>query len=392
MADLTEALKPELWTVSSNEALKLFVAEPEGTAINFKPSFTYPIFGDSETIFGFKNLVIFLCFDHFTFYPFLNVKYDGKLNDQVIDPKDTLMKLLPELTIFKDEIKWVDVIKTEKEAYEIPGEKYVFFDEFEVFKIDLNNESGIELHKRLQILVLLFIEAGSYIDYKDPLWDLYVIYDKPKEDEPSIVGFVTAYNYWKYPGAELFDKGGKQVRKKISQFIILPNYQGKSIGSRVYTELYEKWVKDEDIVEIVVEDPSEHFDDMRDKSDLKRLNQLVDLKLIDFNKINSDWFESFRVEQKLEKRQFNRLMEMVLLSNFKQFKTLDYKQIRLYIKKRLWDKNKDALLSLEKPMRLDKLQTAYQALEEDYYRILSGLKLYIKRLMEGEGDVKRIKV
>ena len=34
------------------------------------------------------------------------------------------------------------------------------------------------VHQRLQILVLLFIEAGSFIDAKDELWNLYVLYEK----------------------------------------------------------------------------------------------------------------------------------------------------------------------------------------------------------------------
>ncbi|EGV61903.1 histone acetyltransferase 1 [Yamadazyma tenuis] len=396
MTDLTEALKPELWTVSSNEALKLFVAEPNGTAINFKPAFTYPVFGDSESIFGFKNLVIFLCFDHYTFYPFLNVKYDTKLNDEVEEPKDTIMKFLPESTVFKDEIKWVDAIKNEKETYSIPGTIVGGFESFAIYKIDMKQAAAVELHKRLQILVLLYIEAGSFIDHKDELWDLYVIYDTPNdpEDEPSIVGFVTAYNYWKYPGASNFDAGIKQSRKKISQFVILPNFQGQSIGSKTYSALYDLWLKDDQIVEIVVEDPNEHFDDMRDKSDLNRLKSVINLKDINLTKVKSEaWLETFRVEQKLEKRQFNRLVEMILLSNFKTFKNLSYKNIRLFIKQRLYNKNKEALLSLEKPVRLDKLQTAYQTLEEDYYRILNGLNLYPKRPIEEEANSsKRIKV
>lgn len=400
MSDLTEALRPELWTISSNEALKLFVTEPNGTAINFQPTFTYPIFGDNESIFGFKDLVIFLCFDHYTFMPFLNVKYEKKLNDEVTEPKETMMKYLPLLTVFKDEIKWVDLIKQEKQDYQIPGQKVASFDgQYDIYKLDLNNESGIELQKRLQILVLLFIEAGSYIDYTDDLWDVYVVYDKKnsQDEEPSLVGFCTAYNYWKYPGHEKFDEGIKEVRKKISQFIVLPNYQGKSIGSKFYNELYQLWLNDSSIVEIVVEDPNESFDDLRDKSDLTRIKSLVNLQDINFDKLNSEdgkkWLNEFKASQKLETRQFNRLVEMILLSNYKTFNQLNLRQIRLFIKKRLYEKNKEALLTLEKPVRLDKLQTAYQALEEDYYRILNGLKLYPKRVGEdvNGGSRKKIK-
>lgn len=390
---MAEFLKPELWTSSSNESLKLFVTT-DGTAVNFKPAFTYPIFGDSETIFGFKNLVIYLCFDHYTFYPFLNIKYDEKLNDDDIkDPKHVIMQYLPPSTVFKDEEQWVDAISTEKNHYIIPGQSIATFDNYEIYKIDLKHVTGVELHKRLQVLVLLFIEAGSFIDYKDELWDLYVVYKHNTETEPSIAGFATVYNYWKYPGAEKFDQGIKEVRKKISQFVILPNHQGQSIGTRFYTQLYELWLKDANVIEIVVEDPNESFDDLRDKADLLRLTQLMDLQSLDFSKLTKQWIEEFRCQQKFEKRQFHRLIEMVLLSNYKTFAKLNLKQIRLFIKTRLYEKNKEALLTLDKPSRLDKLHTAYQSLEQDYYRILTGINLYPKRSLEPEHDSnKRLKV
>lgn len=81
------SLQPEQWTASLNEALSIFVTDTQGKAHNFSPLFTYPIFGEAETIFGFKGLRIFLCFDSVTFLPFLNVKFDNKLEDIEVDPK-----------------------------------------------------------------------------------------------------------------------------------------------------------------------------------------------------------------------------------------------------------------------------------------------------------------
>ena len=61
-SSVTAALQPEQWTTSSNEALKLFVTNPEA-ALNFQPTFTYPIFGDAETIYGYILIIIHL--NHF---------------------------------------------------------------------------------------------------------------------------------------------------------------------------------------------------------------------------------------------------------------------------------------------------------------------------------------
>lgn len=393
------SLRPEQWTSSSNDALKLFVTNKEA-AVNFQPTFTYPIFGDAETIYGYKDLNIFLCFDHFTFKPFLNIKHTEKLNDdpEIIDIKKTIDEYLPNLTIFKDEVKWVDSIEEEKKnGYKIPGELIDSFElkdkEYEVYKIDLKSEIGYELHQRLQILVLLFIEAGSFIDAKDELWNLYVFYEKGNSkdnSEPSIVGFTTAYNYWKYPGAEKFDSANHEVRIKISQFIILPMYQGQGLGQLFYTHLFNKWLKDDSIIEVVIEDPNESFDDLRDRADLKRLNEDPEF---DFNDVTTtvdkNWIEKTRKRLKLEKRQFSRLLEIILLYKLKQggFPDITKKDVRLFIKKRLYDKNKEGLATLDDNTKKDKLQTAYQALEEDYYRILGELKLNIKRKSDNDDDL-----
>ena len=393
------SLRPEQWTSSSNDALKLFVTNKEA-AVNFQPTFTYPIFGDAETIYGYKDLNIFLCFDHFTFKPFLNIKYTEKLNDdsEIIDIKKTIDEYLPNLTIFKDEVKWVDSIEEEKKnGYKIPGELIDSFElkdkEYDIYKIDLKSEIGYELHQRLQILVLLFIEAGSFIDAKDELWDLYVFYEKSNSkdnSEPSIVGFTTAYNYWKYPGAEKFDSANHEVRIKISQFIILPMYQGQGLGQLFYTHLFNKWLKDDSIIEVVIEDPNESFDDLRDRADLKRLNEDPEF---DFNDVTTtvdkNWIEKTRKRLKLEKRQFSRLLEIILLYKLKQggFPDITKKDVRLFIKKRLYDKNKEGLATLDDNTKKDKLQTAYQALEEDYYRILGELKLNIKRKSDNDDDL-----
>lgn len=393
------SLRPEQWTSSSNDALKLFVTNKEA-AVNFQPTFTYPIFGDAETIYGYKDLNIFLCFDHFTFKPFLNIKYTEKLNDdpEIIDIKKTIDEYLPNLTIFKDEVKWVDSIEEEKKnGYKIPGELIDSFElkdkEYEVYKIDLKSEIGYELHQRLQILVLLFIEAGSFIDAKDELWNLYVFYEKGNSkdnSEPSIVGFTTAYNYWKYPGAEKFDSANHEVRIKISQFIILPMYQGQGLGQLFYTHLFNKWLKDDSIIEVVIEDPNESFDDLRDRADLKRLNEDPEF---DFNDVTTtvdkNWNVKTRKRLKLEKRQFSRLLEIILLYKLKQggFPDITKKDVRLFIKKRLYDKNKEGLATLDDNTKKDKLQTAYQALEEDYYRILGELKLNIKRKSDNDDDL-----
>ncbi|CAN3374828.1 histone acetyltransferase type B catalytic subunit [Diutina rugosa] len=373
MSSSTADFKPEEWTTSSNDALKLYITDSQG-AVNIQPQFTYPIFGDAETIYGYKDLVIFLCFDHYTFYPFLNIKYSSKLNDEVIDIKKTMLEYLPESTIYKDEEKWADATKAEKQTYKIPGKSVASFttdvdgesEEFNLYLIDMKSDAGRELHNRLQIMVLLFIEAGSYIDANDPHWEVYVLYSKPKDgEEPSICGFTTVYNHWRYEGAEKFDATTDvKVRKKISQFIVLPNWQGHHLGSSMYKQLVRQWVASPQVDQIVVEDPNEQFDDMRDRSDLEMLSDAVDLDKDVTPEAAVGWRDATRSRLKLEARQFARLIEMVLYKKYG-----DSKAVRLFIKRRLWQKNREGLVLMDEATRKDKLHTAYQALVDDYGRI-----------------------
>lgn len=383
------SLQPEQWTASLNEALSIFITDTKGQAHNFSPLFTYPIFGDAETIFGYQGLRIFLCFDSVTFLPFLNVKFENKLPDIEIDPKTKLLELLPESTVYKDEAKWRDAIEEEQKGFEIPGTKigsdFVKGDQtYGIFKLDLGSENGVELHKRLQILVLLFIEAGTYIDFKDPLWDLYVIYNTTDAKLPEVVGFATAYNYWVYPGLADFDSGVEKIRKKISQFIILPSLQGQSLGGELYERLYKLWLEDERVVEIVVEDPNESFDDLRDRVDFSRLLNDQEFGNLTLDQVDDAWIKKFKELQKLEKRQLLRLLEMLFLYQLKYSDVKPSKKaVRLFNKRRLFEKNKEALSGLDEPTRLDKLQTAYESLEADYYRILEPLGVNKKRPIEG---------
>ena len=53
--------------------------------------------------------------------------------------------------------------------------------------------------------------------------------------------------------------------------IILPPYQRQSHGSQFYDAIFNNCLQDSSIQEITIEDPSEGFEDLRDRCDMKRL-------------------------------------------------------------------------------------------------------------------------
>ncbi|ODV64100.1 histone acetyltransferase catalytic subunit HAT1 [Ascoidea rubescens DSM 1968] len=401
MSDLVGTFSPELWTCSSTKSLIVSIDDTNG-CFKFNPIFTYPIFGDAEQIFGYKNLKIELKFDSINYLPFLEVKFDEKLNNkQIEDPVLKLKEFLPSSVIVQDENKWIHQSLKENELaskdnfidnllkelvkiheYENNGKQY------ELFKGKLKNLRLLEFHKRIQIFVLLFIEAGSYIDENDDNWDYYFLFERQSSQLNKLVGFCTAYSYWKYPGFKEYDNLSESQllenkfykRIKISQFLILPPYQNQRHGFKLYNSLFDYWFKDEFIQEITIEDPSERFDDLRDKCDLIRLSStkinLISSKNLNFAKINSsNWLADKQRENKMEKRQFLRCIEMGLVY-WKQRLHLSERELRLFVKRRLYEKNKDALDSLEDPSeRKNLLEIAYERVKKDYERLLEGLEL-----------------
>lgn len=74
----------------------------------------------------------------------------------------------------------------------------------------------------------------------------------------AIAGFATVYPFFAYP---------ENVRYRISQFLILPPFQRQGHGTRLLQTIYNN--KPPKTVEICVEDPSDDFQKMRDRLDLR---------------------------------------------------------------------------------------------------------------------------
>lgn len=373
----------------------MITAEPT-KAVTFPPKFTYPIFGDSEQIFGYKDLRIDLAFDCESLKPLLTYKYSSKLSEDIKSIEEIMGKFLPAKDyILKSESLWMDSIEEEK--FQLPKESIVYNYErrgnkFDIYKFKLDNESiiGKKLLLRMQILTLLFIEAGSYIDLNDPMWELYTIYEKNEIEGKSIfVGFCTCYKHWKFNSSEEHDKSdinNLKYRGKLSQIIILPKFQGNGHGKEIYEFICNEWIKDDKCVEITIEDPNEEFDQLRDKCDLQRIINSGILKDIREIPIKYNDCNELQKRLKLTKRQFDRLIEMSMywLNKNKDgewIKGLNEKNIRLLIKKRIYLNNKEGLEALnDDSLVKSKLQEVYSnIIENEYNNLVADVIRPLKR-------------
>ncbi|KAG6898244.1 hypothetical protein C0992_002258 [Termitomyces sp. T32_za158] len=426
------------WTSDANEALKLTLVRStedtkdlaEDESYEFHPTFTYPIYGEDEKLYGFEGLEIDLRFASGSLTQYLNVKYTKRLDSAstVDDVEGTLSRFIPP-GYFKDEQKFLDFVEEDATTFH-PSGRLVYSYTRHVpsstdkgkatsnsHDLDPDSEDSVvfeayhaslflvgELHRRMQIFILLYIEAGSYINEDEDSWEFVILYEKrkrrgtPEMATYHFVGYSSLYPFYFFP---------EKTRMRLSQFVILPPYQHRGHGSELYRAIYQHILSQSNTAELTVEDPAEAFEDLRDRNDLRMLlsNQRFMEEgfgseavthgggrvggvgragksqrggkgaIMSKGKMGppSDkaWLEKWRIDLKIAGRQFHRLVEMLLLLRLDSSDARAERAYRIQVKERLYRFNFEILAQLEKEERLEKLEETFQSVREDYSRILS---------------------
>ena len=164
--------------------------------------------------------------------------------------------------------------------------------------------------------------------------------------------------------------------------------------------------------EITVEDPNEAFDDLRDYCDYRYLLENgafakislktdIDPKLsarkigvrVPTSKLlDMSLLETLRKQNKIAPRQFYRLVELYLLTKIaphnrqagiarltQRARATDpndraFYYWRLLVKQRIYKKNKDVLMQLDRGERVDKVEQTVGEVAGDYERLLRGME------------------
>lgn len=334
---------------------------------------------------------------------------------------------------FEDSSKQVDPNWTP------PGALHESFDgpdgHYEVWRGNLEDPAVRQLNSRVQILVPLFIEGGSYIGQKEASgspeldlsdadrWTVFFLYrkDKPTDDSAQssyiFMGYSTIYRfYWFQPtpppsprGEWELPRGDTELsqlpcRTRLSQFVILPPFQGKGHGARLYKTIFKHYFTHAQTQEFTVEDPNEAFDDLRDICDLAFLRT----NFPEFNQLSlntgvtlpksgplpqlisgGDQLEGLQKQSKIASRQFSRVVEMHLMSQLPDSvrQTMDLERDvpsptpadkhqekiwQLIAKQRLYRHNRDALSQIEVEERIEKLSDVLAGVELGHARILAA--------------------
>jgi len=461
------------WSTNSNDCFNISVTRGDGSEhAAFQPTFTYPIFGEEEAIFGYQDLSINLTFAAHNLRPQLDVKY-GKIfkalgNIKPTDVKEVLHDFLPEAAFDatnkddEDAASWTPPGERIRE-YTRDGAKY------EIWCASLTDAAAKQVLENMQILVPLFIEGGTTLqldqDWTTQRWKLFLTYqvaDKAAEGSSpyAFVGFGTSYRVFTFPErknpildevklvksddaqqAKILEASSDDLvaalqtdgvqspldlpsRERLSQFLILPTFQGGGHGQELYNTMYLTLTAPLNVREFTVEDPNEAFDDLRDLCDMRHLrahnSAFASLKVntnipqanlkpsshIPTGLIVPDEItEQIRQQSKIDPRQFGRLVEMQTLScippNNRSRNRITKKEKstnendkayffwRLYAKQRIYIFNRDPLMQLDLEERPEKVEGALDSVLEGYISMLEKVEAKEKGIETVGGASKR---
>ncbi|KAK6849472.1 hypothetical protein PG995_013305 [Apiospora arundinis] len=460
----------EEWTSDANEAFTISLVTSTDSGLkkldSFNPRHTYAVF-DNEQIFGYKGLKVNLTYNATDMRPNLSVSCIKKFKTvgeaEAVDIVELMKEFLPGVA-FQKKNDFELAVKQTPSDWTPPGEVVNTIERdgetYEVWKGSLADPAVKQLVKRIQLLVLFYIEGGSYIgedadgkdepDYSLARWSVFFLYKKPSATNPQYVfqGYSTVYHFWLLQNPTPPSSPGKAPaliepkineswelpsgdfpytelphRARISQFLVLPPFQGKGVGAMLYKTIFDLQSKDESTKEITVEDPNEAFDLLRDLCDMKYLRKNfpefanlavnLDVAVADkgailhhstqiTNKNNSstsakgivdvDALEKLRLKVKIAPRQFWRLVEMHLMSKLPlsvqplpddeeverpaalKADKHAYMLWRILLKQRLYRRNASILGEFEITERIIKLNETLENVEWEYARILERLE------------------
>lgn len=167
-------------------------------------------------------------------------------------------------------LSWIPGVSVDKFKVESENNERV---EIELRKIDLSETENLTsslskksssskshpdvknfqtLHRRIEWFLHWYIESASSIDQEDR-WTIWLPVVKRKQSF-LILGLITTYLFFSIP----------KSRMRISQVLVFPQYQGKGFGSLFMDVIYDSAIKDDEIMEITVEDPALSMIQLRD--------------------------------------------------------------------------------------------------------------------------------
>ncbi|NP_001171746.1 histone acetyltransferase type B catalytic subunit [Saccoglossus kowalevskii] len=393
----------EQYVTSANDAIHIkLVKTPsdiDDDSKNFHPEFTHQLFGQSENIFGYKNLKIQLYYSAGLLNLYLGKTCSEKLDPTRLDniPADDIAKVIIEklgvhptdsLDKFRSELSKEDSFTPFGDLlHSYSVHKNGEDTQFEIYKCDTTTPGFIKYHERLQTFLWWFIDAVSYINIDDDRWIFYVVYERSVingKPQHSVVGYCTVYKYYAYP---------TKIRPRISQMLILPPYQRQGHGAQLLEAIYIDHRQNPTVLDITVEDPSEEFICLRDYVDCKVCMHLASFSTECLQEgFTEDMAQEAQVKLKINQKQARRVYEILRLRVTDESNANQFKEYRLDIKKRLnipYQREKSDMEKMKKALKPEELaatmagqslQERHNNLEKMFQELLVDYRKVVERL------------
>ena len=361
----------------------------------FNPEFTHQFFGENENVFGYRGLKVKLFYAASSLTRYISVDYAEKVNPKIsqgVEADDILGIITEKLEgdYLSNLDKFSKIVQSDHSFMPL-GEKLHSFESvgkdgskrtFEIYNASSETPGFTEYNARIRTFLLWFIDGASYIDDEDDRWDFFVLYEKVPNiltGNGSIfyfVGFTSVYRYYAYPG---------KIRPRISQVLILPPVQRRGLGAELLKTIYNYYMRDANVLDITVEDPSDNFVRLRDYVDCVNCRKLEPFSKENLSKPWSDKIAEFvREKLRLNKKQARRVFEILKLASIDRSDVEKYRNYRLEVKQRLnapfaklnrsMDKSFDQTSALNtKEVRIEELTNMYRETEEEYLEVIEKL-------------------
>ncbi|KAK6971227.1 histone acetyltransferase type B catalytic subunit, partial [Biomphalaria glabrata] len=371
----------------------------EDESKTFHPDMTHQLFGDSELIFGYKNLNVHIYYTAARLIPYLNISYSESCHEDQhgIKPDDVEKSLSNELPPnYFTNLDTFRVALSEDVNFRPFGhmvDSYTLTPKnseekhFEVYYVKIEEPGFRDFHVKLQSFIKFYIDAASYIDVDDQQWDFFLVFEKYKENgehKYATAGYMTVYNFYAYPS---------RIRPRISQVLILPPFQKMGLCARVLQTFYNICYNRPEVLDITVEDPSENFQRVRDFVDARNCCNLKSFQPSELNQgFSHEMTHEAQLKLKLNRLQARRMYEILRLKATDRGNKEHYRAYRLDVKRRLnipFLRNRRTYKKLEKSLSdeelsqtlgLMKKEQKFQYLENAFQEELNSYQHVLDRL------------
>ncbi|KAI4347028.1 hypothetical protein L6164_007877 [Bauhinia variegata] len=277
--------------VEANECIKIFLVSskeefgaPESYSID--PVDLNGFFDDDGKIYGYEGLKITIWVSSISFHAYADISFQSTSDrgKGVTDLKSALQSIFAE-TLVESKDEFLQTFLTDKDFVrtivsngevlkqkafnghidDTNGHAEAAISNVEVVRMVVGNTATGHLYSCIIPLVLLLVDGSSPIDVTDPRWELYLliqkITDQQREIQCRLIGFTAVYRFHHYPD---------DTRLRLSQILVLPPYQHKGYG-RYLLEVLNDVVISENVFDLTVEEPLDHFQHVRTCVDTLRL-------------------------------------------------------------------------------------------------------------------------